>query len=116
MVRAGVDPGLLDEVSWWRTDDLWVWALEALDTYVRAAAAHGAETVPAICGRIASRTMSSSQPRPDLDAQIARPRPHRTRGGQVEDARRTAIWRRAADSDGRSRIGVLRYAMARRSA
>ena len=21
MVRAGVDPGLLDEVSWWRTDD-----------------------------------------------------------------------------------------------
>jgi hypothetical protein len=25
MVRAGVDPGLLDEVSWWRTDDLWFW-------------------------------------------------------------------------------------------
>jgi hypothetical protein len=26
MVRAGVDPGLLDEVSWWCTDDLWFWA------------------------------------------------------------------------------------------
>jgi hypothetical protein len=55
VVRAGVDPGLLDEVSWWRTDDLWFWALEALVTYVRAAAEHGGETVPAICRRIASR-------------------------------------------------------------
>jgi hypothetical protein len=55
MVRAGVEPGLLAEVSWWRTDDLWFWALEALVTYVRAAAEHGGETVAAICGRIASR-------------------------------------------------------------
>ena len=55
MVRAGVDPGLLDEVSWWRTDDLWFWALQALVTYVRAAAEHGAEPVTAICGRVASR-------------------------------------------------------------
>jgi hypothetical protein len=55
MVRAGVDPGLLDEVLWWRTDDLWFWALEALVTYVRAAAERSAETVPAICGHIASR-------------------------------------------------------------
>jgi hypothetical protein len=55
MVRAGVDAGLLDEVSWWRTDDLWFWALEALVTYVWAAAEHGGETVPAICQRIASR-------------------------------------------------------------
>jgi hypothetical protein len=28
---------LLDEVTWWRTDDLWFWTLEALVTYVRAA-------------------------------------------------------------------------------
>jgi hypothetical protein len=55
MVRAGVDPGLLDEVSWWRTDDLWFWALQALVTYVRAAGEHSAEPVSAICGRIASR-------------------------------------------------------------
>jgi hypothetical protein len=46
---------LLDEVSWWRTDDLRFWALEALVTNVRAAAEHGGETVPAICRRIASR-------------------------------------------------------------
>lgn len=41
MVRAGVDPGLLDEVTWWRTDDLWFWALEALvvvDDYVHLTA------------------------------------------------------------------------------
>ncbi|MGH9229170.1 MAG: hypothetical protein ACRD07_10690 [Acidimicrobiales bacterium] len=43
MVRAGVDPGLLDEVSWWRTDDLWFWALEALLIYVRTAAEHSGE-------------------------------------------------------------------------
>ena len=55
MVRAGVDPGLLDEVSWWRTDDLWFWALQALVTYLRAAAEHSAEPVTAICGRVASR-------------------------------------------------------------
>ena len=30
VIRAGVDPGLLDDVSWWRTDDLSFWALEAL--------------------------------------------------------------------------------------
>jgi hypothetical protein len=55
MVQAGVDPGVLDEVSWWRTDDLWFWALQALVTYVRAAAEHSAEPVTAICGRVASR-------------------------------------------------------------
>lgn len=26
------DPGLLDEVIWWHTDDLWFWTLEALVT------------------------------------------------------------------------------------
>jgi hypothetical protein len=46
---------LLDEVGWWRTDDLWFWALDALMTYVRAGAEQGGEIVPAICGRIAGR-------------------------------------------------------------
>jgi hypothetical protein len=26
---------LVDEVIWWRTDDLWFWALQALVIYVR---------------------------------------------------------------------------------
>ena len=38
MLDGGVDLGLLDEVQWWRTDDLWYWSLEALAVYVRAAA------------------------------------------------------------------------------
>ena len=38
MIHGGVDPGLLDEVQWWRTDDLWIWSLEALAVYMRAAA------------------------------------------------------------------------------
>jgi hypothetical protein len=32
MIRAGVEPDLFDEVGAWRTDDLWVWALDALVT------------------------------------------------------------------------------------
>jgi hypothetical protein len=55
MVRGGVDPGLLEEVTWWRTDDLWFWALEALVAYVRAAAECSADSVSVICGRIAAR-------------------------------------------------------------
>jgi hypothetical protein len=35
MMRAGVDPGLLDEINWWRSHDLWVWALDALAVYAR---------------------------------------------------------------------------------
>lgn len=55
MLRAGVDPGLLDEVSWWRTDDLWFWSLEALVTYLRVAADRTGESVNAICRPIADR-------------------------------------------------------------
>ena len=38
MIRAGVDPGLLDEAGWWRADDLWMWSLDAFVVYVRVAA------------------------------------------------------------------------------
>jgi hypothetical protein len=55
MIRGGVDPGLLAEVIWWRTDDLWFWALEAPVIYVRAAAERTDEPVTGICRRIASR-------------------------------------------------------------
>jgi hypothetical protein len=30
MLHGGVDRGLLDEIQWWRSDDLWYWSLEAL--------------------------------------------------------------------------------------
>jgi hypothetical protein len=53
MLRGGVDPGLLDEVQWWRSDDLWYWSLEALVAYVRAAADRIGEPLDAVCHRIA---------------------------------------------------------------
>lgn len=55
MLHGGVDPGLLDEVQRWRTDDLWYWTLEAHVVYVRAAADRTDESVESICRRIANQ-------------------------------------------------------------
>ena len=54
MVRAGVDPALDDTVSWWRANDLWLWALQAVVVYARAAAEYTGTTVAAICERVAA--------------------------------------------------------------
>jgi hypothetical protein len=54
MLRAGVDPGLL-EVSWRKTDDLWYWSLKALVTYLRAATDRTGGTIDVICRRVAER-------------------------------------------------------------
>jgi hypothetical protein len=55
MLRAGVDPGLVGEIVWWQTDDLWLWALDALVVYVRAAAEGLGVPVRVICERLALR-------------------------------------------------------------
>jgi hypothetical protein len=55
MIRAGVRPALLDEVMWWQTNDLFVWALYALVIYVRAAAERTGDAVGIVCRRIAAR-------------------------------------------------------------
>jgi len=55
MIRAGVDPALLDEVIGWQSDDLWVWALDALVVYVRAAADRLGVPVAEVCERLARR-------------------------------------------------------------
>ena len=55
MVHGGVDPGLLGEVQWWRTDDLWYWSLEALAVYVRAAAERSGQSAATIAHRIGAR-------------------------------------------------------------
>jgi hypothetical protein len=55
MIRGGVDPGLLDEVIWWQSEDLWVWALDALAVYVRAAADRTGLPVDRVCERLAER-------------------------------------------------------------
>jgi hypothetical protein len=87
MVRGGVDPVLRDKVIWWRTDDLSFWALEALVTYVRAAAERRAETVPVICGRIAVRQGVERAAAIDLDGQNARLRKHRMSASPRRTAR-----------------------------
>lgn len=55
MVRAGVDPALDDTVSSWRANDLWLWALQAVAVYSRAAAEHADASVADICERVAAR-------------------------------------------------------------
>ena len=55
MVRAGVDPGLLDEIIWWQSDDFWVWALDALAVYARVAADRTGLGVGEVCDRLARR-------------------------------------------------------------
>lgn len=38
--RGGLEPDLLDEVSWWQTDDFWRYALYAAVAIIRACAEH----------------------------------------------------------------------------
>ena len=55
MVRAGVDPALDETVSWWRANDLWLWALQAVVVYARAGAEHAGVTVADLRKRVAAR-------------------------------------------------------------
>jgi hypothetical protein len=55
MIRAGVTPDLLDEVSWWNGDDLWIWSCYALVLFVRVAAERTGLTAAAVCGQLAAR-------------------------------------------------------------
>ena len=56
MLRGGVDRGLLDEVIWRRTDDLWFW-LKAFVVYVRVAADRTGEPIETVCRRLAERRL-----------------------------------------------------------
>jgi hypothetical protein len=55
MIRAGVDPDLLAEVSWWNTDDFWVYCFYALLAYVREAADRTDRSTEAVAKSIATR-------------------------------------------------------------
>jgi len=55
MIRAGVDPALLDNVSWWAVNDLWLWSLEAVVVYTRAAADHAGVAVAESSARVAEK-------------------------------------------------------------
>lgn len=55
MIRGGVDPALVDNAGWWQINDLWIWALEAVVVYLRAAAEHADVPVADICAGVAAR-------------------------------------------------------------
>jgi hypothetical protein len=63
MIRAGLTPDLLDEVTWWRSDDLWTWSWYALVVFVRVAAERTGTPVAAICEQIAGRHSVDLGPR-----------------------------------------------------
>ena len=51
--RGGIDPDLLDEVIWWRTDDFWFYALAAAAAIIRASAAKQDVPVADLMGALA---------------------------------------------------------------
>jgi hypothetical protein len=55
MIRAGVEPDLLAEVTWWSTDDLWRWSFYALIIYLRIAAERTGRPLAVVCESIAAR-------------------------------------------------------------
>jgi hypothetical protein len=55
VIRGGVEPDLLDEVTWWNTDDFWSYALYALIIYVGLAAERLGISTADLCGRLAAR-------------------------------------------------------------
>lgn len=64
LTRAGVTPDLLAEVSWWRTNDLWIWSWYALVIFARVAAERTGDDIASVCRRIATRHgVSLDQPR-----------------------------------------------------
>ena len=54
-LHDGADPDLLDEVTWWQTDDFWQSALFATVAYIRAAASRAGMPVSQACQDLAHR-------------------------------------------------------------
>jgi hypothetical protein len=55
-LHGGTDPDLLDEVTWWQSDDFWQYALFAAVAYVRAAASRAGVPVRQACQDLAQRS------------------------------------------------------------
>ena len=55
-VRGGLEPDLLDEVTWWRADDYWRYALYAAVALIRAGAERQGVTIAQMVERLADRT------------------------------------------------------------
>ena len=55
MIRGGVYPDLLGEISWWRNNDLWWYAFYALVIYLRIAAERTDRPIEAVAQALAVR-------------------------------------------------------------
>jgi len=55
-VRGGLEPGLLDEVTWWRADDYWRYALFAAVALIRAGAERQGATIAQMVEQLADHT------------------------------------------------------------
>ncbi len=54
-LRGGTEPDLLDEVTWWQTDDFWRYSLFAAAACIRAAASRAGVPVRQACLDLAQR-------------------------------------------------------------
>ena len=52
-LHGGTEPDLLEEVTWWQTDDFWQYALLAAVAYIRAAASRAGVPVRQACQDLA---------------------------------------------------------------
>lgn len=55
-LRGGTEPDLLEEVSWWQTDDFWQYALFAAVAYIRATAEQAGVPVSQVCRQLGEQT------------------------------------------------------------
>ena len=55
-VRGGLEPDLLDEVTWWRADDYWRYALFAAVALIRAGAERRSVTIAQMAEQLADRS------------------------------------------------------------
>jgi hypothetical protein len=46
---------VFSDIRWWQTDDLWLWALDAVVIFVRVAAERIGQPVRVVCVRIDDR-------------------------------------------------------------
>lgn len=53
--RGGIEPDLLAEVQWWRTDDFWFYATLVATGCIRAAANRRDRTLSAVCDELTRR-------------------------------------------------------------
>lgn len=54
-LRGGIELDLLDEVTWWQTDDFWHYALYACVAWIRATANRNGVTPAEVCAQLATQ-------------------------------------------------------------